>query len=140
MSAMNWGQSDSSLVLVISYLQTGCLSLSDRRGAFTGAKLKTEGLPIDLAAGVERCAAFWVQEKTSEKPQVLYADSAIRSYKESMSGGRLTVELEGVPGAVAEVIVYKPVKSGIERRAVTLDEKGSATAVFDEATVKEKCL
>ena len=36
-------------------------------GAFSGEQLKNAGLPIDLAAGPERCAAFWIEEKGPEK-------------------------------------------------------------------------
>lgn len=98
------------------------------RGEFAGARLQTEGLPVDLEAGVERCAAFWIQEKTGNKPQVLYADSAVTSY--SQSG-----HVQGNPSATARLIVYKPAKGGVEELAVKLDAQGQATVTFDATTV-----
>jgi hypothetical protein len=101
------------------------------RGEFAGAQLKEHGLPIDLAAGPERCAAFWIQEKSGDGPQVIYADAAVSHDTEKMEGPHLTVVLEGAPNARAEVVVYKPGTSGIENREVTFDASGKATAYFD---------
>jgi hypothetical protein len=90
------------------------------RGEFGGARLQTEGLPVDLAAGVERCAAFWIQEKSGNHPQVLYADSTVTSYSK-------TGQVQGKPNATARLIIYKPDKKGVEELAVKLDAQGQAT-------------
>jgi len=71
-------------------------------GTFSGAQLKEGGLSIDLNAGPERCAAFWIQEKLTDSPQVLYADAAVTSYTEKIEGLRLKVVLKGTPGVYAE--------------------------------------
>ena len=115
------------------------------RGEFSGAQLKAEGLPIDLDAGVERCAAFWIQEKTSSDPQVLYADAAVTSY----SGDRLRRHTGLVSRRKCkadaqrrprELIVFKPGENGVEDRAVTLDAQGRATAAFDATTITETAI
>ena len=105
------------------------------RGAFSGTQLKESGLPIDLNAGPERCAAFWIQEKGKDVPQVLYADAAVTSYTEKTAGSGVTVILEGTPGAMAQLVIYKPGAKGVEDREVTLDSSGKATVVFDSTTI-----
>jgi hypothetical protein len=90
------------------------------RGEFAGARLQSEGMPVDLAAGAERCAAFWIQEKSGSKPQVLYADSTVTSYSK-------TGQVQGKPNATARLIIYKPDKKGVEELAVKLDAQGQAT-------------
>jgi hypothetical protein len=103
-------------------------------GAFSGAQLKESGLPIDLNAGPERCAAFWIQEKGKNVPQVLYADAAVTSYTEKIDGSGLTVTLEGAPDAMAQLVIYKPGKMGVENRVVSFDSSGKATVTFDDVT------
>jgi hypothetical protein len=98
------------------------------RGEFAGTRLQTEGLPVDLEAGVERCAAFWIQEMTGNNPQVLYADSAVTRY--SRSG-----HVQGTPNATARLIVYKPAQRGVEELDVKLDAQGQAAVTFDATTV-----
>ena len=107
------------------------------RGKFTGAQLKAEGLPIDLHAGIERCAAFWIQEKTSSNPQVLYANAAVVSYSEKSSATGSTVQVQGHPNAAARLIVFKPGKNGVENRVVTLDAQGRATVTSDATTITQ---
>ncbi|MCX6878164.1 MAG: GH36 C-terminal domain-containing protein [Verrucomicrobia bacterium] len=104
-------------------------------GAFSGAQLKENGLPIDLNAGPERCAAFWIQEQGKNVPQVLYADAAVTSYTEKIEGSDLTVTLEGTPGAMAQLVSYQPGAKGVEDREVTLDSSGKVTVVFDSTTI-----
>lgn len=107
------------------------------RGEFTGGQLIARGLPIDLDAGEERCAAFFVREKASNNPQVLYADPAILRYSEQASAGNLIATLEGAPGAVSTMSVCKPGANGIEERRITLDAAGHATATFDSTTITQ---
>jgi hypothetical protein len=107
------------------------------RGKFTGGQLKAEGLPIDLDAGIERCAAFWIQEKTSSNPQVLYANAAVVSYSEKSSATGSTVQVQGHPNAAARLIVFKPGKNGVENRVVTLDAQGRATVTSDATTIAQ---
>jgi len=124
------------LVEEITQLPSGSFNYGFR-GEFTGAQLKSRGLPVDLESGEEHCAAFFVQEKASRSPQVLYADATVVKYTEEISGGRLTVQLEGTPNAIAQIIVVKPGRNGAERRAVTLDATGKGSATFDAATVNQ---
>jgi hypothetical protein len=98
------------------------------RGEFAGARLQTEGMPVDLAAGAERCAAFWIQEKSGNQPQVLYADSAVTSYSP-------TGQVQGSPNAAARLIIYKPDKHGVEELVINLDAQGQATVTFDATTI-----
>ena len=107
------------------------------RGEFTGTQLKTDGLPIDLDAGEERCAAFWIQERTAACPQVLYADAAVAGYRERISGEKLVVQVQGRPRATARLMVFKPGAEGVENRTVALDGQGRATATFDAATISD---
>jgi hypothetical protein len=107
------------------------------RGAFSGAQLKENGLLIDLAAGPELCAAFWIQEKSKDVPQVLYADAAVTSYTEKIEGSGLTVMLEGAPSAMAQLVIYKSGKIGAENRAVSLDSSGKAAVTFDNVTISD---
>ena len=100
-------------------------------GTFSGAQLKESGLPIDLNAGPERCAAFWIQEKLTDSPQVLYADAAVTSYTEKIEGSKLEVMLEGTPNATAQVVIWEPGEKGVENREVTFDSSGKATAIFE---------
>jgi len=104
-------------------------------GEFSGAQLKDSGLPINLDAGLERCAAFWIQEKGKDIPQVLYADAPVTSYTEKIAGSGLTVTLKGVPNATAQVVIWKPGKKGVENRGITLDASGQASATFDATTI-----
>ena len=67
------------------------------RGEFTGAQLKERGFPVNLDAGEEACAAFWLQEKTAAKAQVLYADAAVTRYGEKPVDDGLAVAIEGTP-------------------------------------------
>jgi hypothetical protein len=98
------------------------------RGEFAGARLQAEGMPVDLAAGAERCAAFWIQEKSVNQPQVLYADSAVTSYSP-------TGQVQGSPNATARLIIYKPDKHGVEELVINLDAQGQATVTFDATTI-----
>jgi hypothetical protein len=107
------------------------------RGEYSGARLKADGLPIDLDAGIERCAAFWIQEKATAGPQVLYADAAVAGYSERISGENIDVQVQGHPGAVARLIVFKPGAKGVENRLVALDEQGRAAARFDATTITD---
>jgi hypothetical protein len=107
------------------------------RGEFTGARLKAEGLPIDLDAGVERCSAFWIQEQAGAGPQVLYADAAVLSYQEKSSAAGLTVEVQGRPKAAARLIAFKPGKSAVENRAIVLDAQGRATVTFNPMAITQ---
>jgi hypothetical protein len=107
------------------------------RGEFTGTQLKAQGLPIDLDAGEERCAAFYVEEKASQGLQVLYADAAVTKYAQSTRGGSLIVQLEGTPNATSQVIVAKPAKNGVEARSVPLDAAGKGTDTFDATTITQ---
>jgi hypothetical protein len=107
------------------------------RGEYPGRQLVNWGLPIDLDDRPEPCAAFWIQEKTSSKPRVLYADAAILRYTEKASGSRLAVDLEGVANASACLWVVKPAANGVERREVKLDTAGRARAEFDAGTVTD---
>jgi hypothetical protein len=107
------------------------------RGKFSGAQLKKSGLPIDLDAGPQRCAAFWIQEKSKDVPQALYADAAVASYTEKIKGSGLTVTLKGAPGAKAQLVIYKPGKMGVENREVSLDSSGKATVTFDNVTISD---
>jgi hypothetical protein len=106
-------------------------------GEFTGAELNQHGLPVNLDANEEPCAAFWLQEKTAGKTQVLYADAAATQYFETTGGSRLTVMLEGAPHAKTELVVYKLLSRGVEYRQVALDALGKAAAVFDETTISK---
>jgi hypothetical protein len=99
--------------------------------------LAIEGLPIDLDDRLEPCAAFWIQEKTSSRPQMLYADAAVSRYTENATGDKLVVRLEGVTNASASLIVFKPAAKGVERREVRLDATGRAATEFDAATITE---
>jgi hypothetical protein len=101
------------------------------RGEFGGARLQTEGLPVDLAAGVERCAAFWIQEKSGNHPQMLYADSTVTSYSK-------TGQVQGKPNATARLIIYKPDKKGVEELAVKLDAQGQATFKMEVSPNQER--
>jgi hypothetical protein len=107
------------------------------RGTFSGAQLKESGLSIDLNTGPERCAAFWIKEKVTDSPQVLYADAAVTNYKEKIEGTNLKVMIEGSPKARAMLIVFKPGKNGVENREVTLDASGKATMLFDFSTISQ---
>lgn len=98
------------------------------RGEFAGARLQAEGMPVDLAAGAERCAAFWIQEKSGNQPQVLYADSAVTSYSP-------TGQVQGSPNATARLIIYKPDKHGVEELVIKLDAQGQATVTFDATPI-----
>jgi hypothetical protein len=121
------------------------------RGQFTGAELKSPGLAMDLDATPEPCAAFWIQEKTSDAPQVLYADAVTTSYAPTLARSasegkthtpslalRASVRLEGRAGATTRLVVYKPLARGVENRDVLFDAAGRATAVFDATTISEK--
>ena len=107
------------------------------RGEYGGRQLVNVGLPIDLDDRPEPCAAFWIQEKASRKPQVLYADAAIFGYTEKASGAKLAVELEGAANSSACVFVFKPAAHGVERREVKLDSTGRGRAEFDATTVTD---
>jgi hypothetical protein len=96
-------------------------------GEFTGAQLKSSGLPIDLADTHDRCAAYWIQERMPNRPQVLYADSAVTGYTEKADGTGLIVQLQGKPNTTAHVIVYNPGKNGVEESNVFLEATGRAT-------------
>ena len=108
-------------------------------GEFTGARLVQDGLPIDLDAGEERCAVFWIQEKSGDAPQVLYADAAVTRYVATggAASSALVVQLEGAPNAMAQMIVCKPALQGVECRTLTFDGAGRATASFDAATITQ---
>jgi len=108
------------------------------RGEFSGAALKQTGLPVDLDAGEERCAAFFVKEKQGEAAQLLYADAAVTSVTTSRSGAKLSLELRGNPGATAQLIVAKPAKQGVEARRVVLDATGQARLDFADDTITER--
>ena len=90
------------------------------RGEFAGVRLQSEGIPVDLAAGVERCAAFWIQENSGNQPQVLYADSAVTSYGK-------TGQVQGIPNATTRLLIYNPDKKCVEELAIKLDSQGQAT-------------
>ncbi|MCX6873739.1 MAG: hypothetical protein NTW21_08020 [Verrucomicrobia bacterium] len=107
------------------------------RGEFTGARLHSQGLPIDLEAGEEHCAAFFVRENASPNPQVIYADTAIMKYDGNIRGTALQVSLEGTPNSNAQIIVAKPAKHGVESRTITLDANGKATAGFDATAITQ---
>ena len=98
------------------------------RGEYTGKHLREVGLPLDLDDRAEPCAAFWIQEKASPQPQVLYADAAITSYDENFDGSSLIVQISGTPSATADLIVFKPGGNGVENRKVKLNATGKATA------------
>jgi hypothetical protein len=100
-------------------------------GEFAGARLQAEGLPVDLAVGAERCAAFWIQEKSGNHPQVLYADSTVTSYSK-------TGQMQGKPNATARLILYKPDKNGVEELAVNLDAQGQATVKMEVTPNQEE--
>ena len=106
-------------------------------GEFTGAELKERGLPVNLDANEEPCAAFWLQEKAAVKAQTLYADAAVTRYSETTAGSGLAVILQGAANATAQLVVYKPSSRGVEYRQVALDASGKATAVFDETTISK---
>jgi len=107
------------------------------RGKFSGARLQQDGLQIDLNAGPNRCAAFWIQELIPDLPQVLYADAAVTNYAEKIDGQSLRVTLKGVPKTTAQLVIYKPGKTGAEDREVILDASGKATATFDNTTISK---
>ena len=107
------------------------------RGEFSGMQLKSQGLPIDLDAGEECCAAFWIQEKTSSNPQVLYADAAVVGYVEKTLASGLAVQVRGQPRATGRLIVFKPGPNGVEDRAIELDAQGRAAVTFDATTITQ---
>jgi len=107
------------------------------RGEYAGKRLVKEGLPMDLDDGVEPCAAFWIQEKTSAGPQVLYADASIFRYTERSSLTKLAVEIEGAPNSTANIFVFKPAANAVEKQGVKIGPTGKATAAFDAATVTD---
>ena len=98
-------------------------------------ELKDRGLPVDLDANEEPCAAFWLQEKTADKAQTLYADAAVTRCREKTADSGLAVMLEGAANATAQLVVYKPSSRGVEYRQVAFDASGKATAAFDETTI-----
>ncbi|MCX6865870.1 MAG: hypothetical protein NTV46_06550, partial [Verrucomicrobia bacterium] len=93
---------------------------------------------VDLNAGSEHCAVFWLQEKKPSHPQVLYADAGVLDYSEKPSAAGLTVEVHGRPDASARLIVFKPARNDVENRAITLDAQGRATLTFDPTTLSPK--
>lgn len=107
------------------------------RGEYAGRQLVKVGLPIDLDDRPEPCAAFWIQEKASAGPRVLYADAAICCYTERAARTRLTVEMEGTANSSACLLVVKPAAKGVERRMVKLDAAGRGRAEFDAGTVTD---
>jgi hypothetical protein len=92
------------------------------------------------STGPSPCFAYWLQEQVSDQSQVLYADANVTRYEESVTGGRLTVKIQGKSDASARLVVAKPGKGGVENRDVKLDASGAATSVFDSDTVNEKPL
>ncbi|MEI6783001.1 MAG: GH36 C-terminal domain-containing protein [Verrucomicrobiota bacterium] len=107
------------------------------RGEYAGRDLVRVGLPINLEDRPEPCAAFWIQEKASRRPQVLYADAAIFRYTEKVSGSKLAVDMEATANSSACLFVFKSAASGVERREVKLDGTGRGRAEFDAATVTD---
>jgi hypothetical protein len=107
-------------------------------GIYDGKTLQDPGFKINLASTPDRCAAFWFQEITSDKPAVLYADHHIVSYEERPdSDSVLHLTFKGTPNTNASIIVYKPQKQGTEQRQIMLDAQGLATADFYFVTVIE---
>lgn len=97
------------------------------KGDFAGDDLRKNGLPIDLAVGAERCAAFWIQEKSGDLRQVLYADAAVESYQQHQS----TVDVKGGAGAIANLFVFDPATLKVDRFRVKLDDQGRAKVVLN---------
>lgn len=109
------------LVMEITQLPDGSHAYAFK-GGFSGEDLSRNGLPVDLSAGVERCAVFWIQEKSSELRQVVYADESVRSYRQQKS----LVDLQGIPDATAVLFVYDAATGKVDRHTVKLDAGGRA--------------
>jgi hypothetical protein len=107
------------------------------RGQYAGRQLVNGGLAIDLDDRPEPCAAFWIQEKTSDGPQLLYADAAVTHYSEKPAGPMLLVGIEGTANGSADLFVLKPAANGVEKRNVKLDPSGRAIAQFDANTITD---
>ncbi len=107
------------------------------RGEYAGRQLIHDGLPLDLVDRPAPCAAFWIQEKNSTNPQVLYAEAAISGYTENTIGSKLAVEISGTPNADARLFVCKPSAHGVESRVIKLDATGRASASFDAGTITD---
>lgn len=119
---LRWLADDRTyLVLEITQTPGGDFAYAFR-GEYSGQALNQTGLPVDLDAGAERCAAYWIQEKTGNRRQVLYADAAVTSYRQRRS----SVDVTGVPGALANVFVFDPATSTVDRHRVKLDGGGRA--------------
>ena len=100
-------------------------SLLDFKGTFGGA----ERLPIDFGVDGPRAKAFWLQERTSDDPQVIYADENVYDYSESWDGRELTIHIDaGVPQAAAALLVWSAKSGSADRVTVMLDETGTGSA------------
>jgi hypothetical protein len=103
------------------------------RGAFTGAKLRTPGFPINLKTNTSRGKAFWIEKAAGTGPQVQYADERVTSWTAQASGTDLLVHLTGTANAATTIIVAS---SGTNRgvvRAVTLNAQGVADVTVHAA-------
>ncbi len=96
------------------------------KGTFTGAGLRSPGLPVDLRTNTSRGKAFWIERASGTGPQVQYADERVTSWTAQPSGGDLTVQLTGTPGP-ATFIVANPGTNRGRVRTVTLGAQGTAT-------------
>ncbi|WP_090116309.1 carbohydrate-binding protein [Cohnella sp. OV330] len=77
------------------------------KGRYTGAQLKSPGLPVNLAENTSKGKAFWIQEdNASADMQVLYADEKIAAYTVSASGSAITMNATGTAGTTGKVIVF----------------------------------
>jgi len=100
----------------------------------TGAELKSPGFTVDLSESQSRGKAFWIQELSSENPQVLYADDKVYSYTESWNGNELRVDVTGMPNTTAKVIVYKDSVGYTEIKDVAIGPDGTGYQTFDNTS------
>jgi hypothetical protein len=107
-------------------------------GRLSGRTLMEEGLYLDLAShrGADSIC-LWIQAETSDKPQVVYAEPAVRESQETESDGEPVLSVWGAAGKAARLVVAKPGAGGVENINVEFDSDGRASIKLSPNKVDE---
>ncbi|MCL6457725.1 MAG: carbohydrate-binding protein, partial [Gorillibacterium sp.] len=101
------------------------------KGRFTGAQLKSPGLPVNLTENTSKGKAFWIQEDNNADLQVLYADENISSFTQSSGPSSITVNATGKVSTTGKVIIFDKTANKTIVSDLAIGSGGSGSVVIN---------
>lgn len=99
------------------------------RGVFKGARLRDQGIVVDLSENTSRGKAFWLERVEGSALACVYVSEEVSDTQVDATNQRIKVAVSGAPSTVASAVVVDPVgdRGTVVQIPINANGRGSVT-------------